>query len=1560
MSEGISVRGIGHQILSNELFQEVTIMSDMYNLNEYMALDLLCTAQIQLSYHPGLTRGLVAVLLYYDGRKALVSSLKLLMQARQGVLWRIDIADGVAKYITDYTNDLLNNGVFNRVLELLKSMDTSKEIELLQKNRALGNPKHHRQVLDLFEEIRQELADIVYMWAAQTGLPRGPAINLISYLRTLKPEEDAFGGIDNISLTLEMALLYALDLSILHIREDGEEMVNSLPLISENGLMKLLIEELSPAKGKWECEGLQALATLALGECLATVRLLPHNQNFQLAVEHEDDTDCAVNMNVFDFIYRVFLKNNLIYKRRFFYHRMHTILTDFIVLMQTKVKDLRIRADETSRTLQAYAQEGLEAPANLPRHFEQFLYCIATLYNKDLLQMNLMLQYWCPSEITLTQTPSYRTPPRSVSLFKFVKMAGDMMPPSLFVPYLTMLSSLSMSSQSARYCFNLLKQNGAGYATTISWDHFFGTFNRYLCNLRQETPPVSDTVYRPMNFPRGITPQEIQGLHSVLLLIRTVAEHDDFSRVAMCEHPAWAPLSILLGLVTCSVPIPFKAALLSTLAALSKSPETAAQMWNNLEASQILVTVPSTSSYQPRGIQTELDEVESRNEEYPLLRSLLELLDVLIDTGIPRTLGAGPRKPGFDPYLTFIVNSVFLKFHTRAYRNVEEKWQVARACLKLFDKFLHQYNPQASDFPVGNQPPDFNPPPGYHLMIQLHTKSQFLDLLLYIIDEGTNMFDSYAIFPGREHLEKCTLYCLNILYKALMLKPKFFGLLSNCSCKILLTSLSKLLLNINPRTSKPDYVIKIIKFISYQSAIPQHALVATKVLTQLTQQPAVHSQIMEILLSYTELEMYLRWGFVLCLDADEDWHEKSSKEDIITSTKEAIINLMKQCLSHPSPNLTHWLMGYDVKRDVSKTIFQFPGVCNFPRTCLHSLFCLMNSVYNKHGIQLKPTLIEVSYSLLYSLCDNPKTYGPMLKFIKQSQDFFQKHVNAITVKSNFSTSELNQISWLLKTIAIEQKICSGGNQIFYLKHLTKLLVGYPHVIEVKDKDNIDNIDSLQATVNGVSVSRKNLLKDLISTFDFGVTLISTPQWDYFDNSIMEKLIVSCEMGKSPRLINVKKLHQTLIDELTTLQGTAAASQRQLILQEIQKVLSYAIRINNMRQHQSASVRFMDAWRQLVQIIFVTLPSDVMSMEEQQTLLIELLETLLNKMLSCEVLPEVGTLASSAVLLLMDCLRKSHIKSLQRKKVMSQDDSDRLFVQNIIYSNTSSLKFMLHSILQWIIISGVSSQKLRVNLYGSLLSYLHLISVGYEEKPVPQHSSFYVSRLDNPEYELNDDRILISADVLSSFGDKLIEVLCHDCIGGHDICKMLAMASINRFITLNIQVNWITFISAKGFLKHLIDSLLNSDNDLKSVLETVPDTFRSIYLYETKMSLMARIGSTRVGAEVLLEQRLLACLASMKVFDDHPKVDMPVANVMESLIPSVESRYQQILLPALDLCDAILTSLGTDNRAAVAQVMYFLLSHLEVVENVLQQGRPNMSASFLKELAIITGNYKSLI
>ena len=70
-----------------------------------------------------------------------------------------------------------------------------------------------------------------------------------------------------------------------------------------------------------------------------------------------------------------------------------------------------------------------------------------------------------------------------MSLNKFVRLAGDLLPPPLFVPYMEMLSGLANSPQAAHHCFNLLKSTANG---PLSWDHFFASIKQYYMDLRQD------------------------------------------------------------------------------------------------------------------------------------------------------------------------------------------------------------------------------------------------------------------------------------------------------------------------------------------------------------------------------------------------------------------------------------------------------------------------------------------------------------------------------------------------------------------------------------------------------------------------------------------------------------------------------------------------------------------------------------------------------------------------------------------------------------------------------------------------------------------------------------------------------------------------------------------------------------------------------------------------------------------------------------------------------------------------------------------------------------------
>jgi hypothetical protein len=105
--------------------------------------------------------------------------------------------------------------------------------------------------------------------------------------------------------------------------------------------------------------------------------------------------------------------------------------------------------------------------------------------------------------------------------------------------------------------------------------------------------------------------------------------------------------------------------------------------------------------------------------------------------------------------------------------------------------------------------------------------------------------------------------------------------------------------------------------------------------------------------------------------------------------------------------------------------------------------------------------------------------------------------------------------------------------------------------------------------------------------------------------------------------------------------------------------------------------------------------------------------------------------------------------------------------------------------------------------------------------------FYVSRLDqtimrrNHETDAEDDansQVEMAAEILQSFGDKLIDILCHDCTGRHDVVKMLAFACIDLLLDIDNMTQFIHFVSSRGYLVHIIDSLLKTIVKLCHVLD----------------------------------------------------------------------------------------------------------------------------------------------
>ncbi|KAG1652512.1 Nuclear pore complex protein Nup205 [Nymphon striatum] len=1605
-TNGISIIGQqGKQVFPQQLIDESLILSDMFQLNELTSLELLISGEQQLSQFPGLTRGLVAVLLYYDGRRVLVNALRTLMQARDGHVWTLGLSNELVTMVTRFTDQLIEGHLISTLLEQIQIINVQKEIEALHSNRALGNPKHRKQVFDLLQESKQSLADCIFCVACQSKLSKTDSLVLLEFLAKNAEMSDD-GKFSRVTITLLMSILYAIDVSILQNIEDTDETMKTLTILQDETFVPSFHKELS-SLSKWQSPSLKAIIQLGWSVTLRTLSQYPYLQDINQYIEEDENiVDTAIENNVFSALMIGVIDTPNFHNEEFYLKKIHGLITDFLILLPLKVKELRNRGDEAARIIMAHQQEGLQPPVNLTTYFHDLMLLIAAIYEKDPLKLELASDYWYSSEpvisVGMTNSYSYGNPQKQVALFKFVRLSGDLLPPSLYMPHVKMLTSLAnASSHTAHLCYNLLKMNGispGGKHSTVSWDHFFSALHRYYSNLRQETMVSSDTqhIYRHRPATKGITPDEMDGLITVLELIKVVTEQDDMARIALSENQQWVPVGVLFGLVGCSIPPHMKGQLLQTLSAFGHTSDIAENIWQSLEAAQVIQTIKTTSIYQPGGIQVELDEVESRLEEYPLTRSMLNLMYVLISNS-PNTilsLGLGMRAPGFDPYLEFIRESVFLKFNTRAYKDPVEKWLVAEDCLKVLHKLLLEHQPSIGHF-VDNVTElqsggsaVANKNPGHSIMMHLLHNGQFLKKVFSIIDEAATQLDQYIDFPGKTYLEQSALLCLKLIELTLEKQVLFMKLHRESGSGFMATNMEKLLLSINPRTGHADHLINISKFMTYSTYLSEHALTAVNILIFACQSPIIQTQIVDIFMSdHENLAANLLQGFVECIDIDdievmdhdpiEDKGFQKTDSQIRNLTRQHILKLLLMALDHPSPNLSHFLLGFQINKPIEKTNLQDPGVLGAPQTCFHAILYLLDNGLDTstHGLppahRLMPIFTDKAYQLVYKLCVNRETSTPTLRYLRTTHDFFYKHLHKVPFASNSSCDKviLSQQSWFLKSVAVELRITAANRQRSHMVRLLNLLVDDKPIESQNfgidgnyDNDSIlGNMTSIgmsstimKQTLSGGQVRRR--LLSILDSLEFVQHYPSTPDWEYFDGAIIEQVFKNCEeiVTSEVKLINIQDVHHVLMTEINQLQGAAAIGQRPMIVEEVQTILKHVIKRNNVREEIIAKKQAFEAWRQVTEIILTACPSDLLDGEKRQNILFEIIQELLKKViLDNDSLKELTNPVAGVILTLLTNLHQSFLSTSNYDKDAfrsTQDQSVHLLHQSHKMSSHSTyssfLQVTLKGLIECIMMTSGSQQRVRANFYAALLNYLR---IGEKDKQLDDYSvETKITQAETDDEKLRKQNV----DAILSYGNNFMEVVCRDSTGGHDICKMLALATLNVMCSIDKPQHWLNFMNSKGYIGHLIHSITEDDEELHSMLVPNPVPLCPLYIYESKLALLTRVACTPAGAQSLLRNGIMEKLAACQVFSMRPTYNVQRAELEgDSIVPSAMARYSQILFPSLKLCLAFITSLK--NEEASVQVMTFLAAHFRVFNEILSNKQPRHDSILLQEKALLT-------
>lgn len=147
-------------VLPEDFIEEALILSDILDLNEIASVELLLAGEHHQPDFPSLSRGLVSVLLYYDGRRNVVISLRTLIQGCEGISWTLGLEQNVVSLVTGFVQELFQNDLSSKITRLLLEMNIEKELEKLNTGRAIKDSHHKQQIIDLIKETQQGIMHV--------------------------------------------------------------------------------------------------------------------------------------------------------------------------------------------------------------------------------------------------------------------------------------------------------------------------------------------------------------------------------------------------------------------------------------------------------------------------------------------------------------------------------------------------------------------------------------------------------------------------------------------------------------------------------------------------------------------------------------------------------------------------------------------------------------------------------------------------------------------------------------------------------------------------------------------------------------------------------------------------------------------------------------------------------------------------------------------------------------------------------------------------------------------------------------------------------------------------------------------------------------------------------------------------------------------------------------------------------------------------------------------------------------------------------------------------------
>ena len=180
-------------------------------------------------------------------------------------------------------------------------------------------------------------------------------------------------------------------------------------------------------------------------------------------------------------------------------------------------------------------------------------------------------------------------------------------------------------------------------------------------------------------------------------------------------------------------------------------------------------------------------------------------------------------------------------------------------------------------------------------------------------------------------------------------------------------------------------------------------------------------------------------------------------------------------------------------------------------------------------------------------------------------------------------------------------------------------------------------------------------------------------------------------------------------------------------------------------------------------------SELLKLEDRQMLILRIIETIFDKLRAIDYLKSnhlIGIHLSQLMVILLDKLKQLSIfeQKLEKQQEITYNsqkpNEDR--VESVISKNVMILRKILMESIEWLIENDLVNMELKTNLYLVIIAMLNILN--NNSKSVKSRH-LYINRGDS--YNFNVGRSLeIASDVVTSYGDRLLNLICSDCISGN--------------------------------------------------------------------------------------------------------------------------------------------------------------------------------------------------